>query len=106
MRIFCIFRVKLLPMLQGVLFSGEASCDGVGTFNSCDADRSSRHCDEDMLLPGGAGSAILCVWRGAQSWKTCVKTNVWSSRSEGFGAMCRKMYCFHAYGDYLRQSLA
>lgn len=39
-------------------------------------------------------SAILCLWRGVQSWKTCMKTNVWSSRSEGFCAMCRKMYVF------------
>lgn len=91
---FCIFWVKLLPMVWGVLVSGEPSCDGVGAFNSCDADRSSRHCDEDMLLPGGAGSAILPVRRGVQSWKTCVKTNVWSSRSEGFGAMCRKIDVF------------
>lgn len=40
-------------------------------------------------------AALSCVF----GWEfipgeTCVKTNVWSSRSEGFGAMCRKMYVF------------
>lgn len=87
MEMFLYFPSQIASRAVRILLSGEPSCSGIRTFNSCSADRFSSHCAEGMFSLGGADRAVLCVWIGVPS-RELLHRHSRSCRSERFGAIC------------------